>query len=63
MFSLRVICGILLAQSYVFAVSNTDSRTCDSPIYCEGPLLHTVQLAKLYPDSKTFVDMVNSVLQ
>ncbi|EDW01419.1 GH21428 [Drosophila grimshawi] len=26
-------------------------------IYCHGPLLHTVQMAKLFQDSKTFVDM------
>lgn len=32
--------------------------TCDSPIYCDGPLLRTVQLARLFKDSKTFVDMV-----
>ncbi|GAB0092045.1 Trehalase [Sergentomyia squamirostris] len=30
---------------------------CDSEIYCHGPLLNTVQMAQLYPDSKTFVDM------
>ncbi|KAJ2005056.1 hypothetical protein GGI04_002391 [Coemansia thaxteri] len=29
---------------------------CDSPIYCEGELLHAVQMAKLFPDDKTFVD-------
>ena len=32
---------------------------CDSEIYCkggEGTLLHTVQLARIYNDSKTFVD-------
>ncbi|ORX69125.1 glycoside hydrolase [Linderina pennispora] len=29
---------------------------CDSPIYCEGDILHAVQMAKLYPDDKTFVD-------
>ncbi|CAO1638787.1 unnamed protein product [Sympodiomycopsis kandeliae] len=29
---------------------------CTSPIYCPGPLLHAVQLAGIYPDSKTFVD-------
>ncbi|KAJ3265029.1 hypothetical protein HK104_006353, partial [Borealophlyctis nickersoniae] len=29
---------------------------CDSPIYCPGPLLDRIQRAKLYPDSKTFVD-------
>ncbi|NP_001291906.1 trehalase isoform X1 [Bactrocera dorsalis] len=30
-------------------------ETCQ--IYCHGPLLHTVQMAQLYQDSKTFVDM------
>lgn len=34
------------------------SLTCDSPIYCSGDLLKTVQLAEIYSDSKTFVDMV-----
>lgn len=38
--------------------ANKTFPRCDSPIYCEGPLLKTVQLAKLYPDSKTFVDKV-----
>lgn len=28
-----------------------------SEVYCRGKLLHTVQMAKLYKDSKTFVDM------
>lgn len=28
-----------------------------SPIYCEGELLHLVQTAKIFNDSKTFVDM------
>ena len=28
-----------------------------SNIYCHGDLLHTVQMASIYPDSKTFVDM------
>ncbi|CAH0562445.1 unnamed protein product [Brassicogethes aeneus] len=31
--------------------------TCPSEIYCHGPLLDTIQMAKIYPDSKTFVDM------
>ncbi|XP_011308384.1 trehalase isoform X2 [Fopius arisanus] len=30
---------------------------CSSEIYCHGELLHTVQMAQLYTDSKTFVDM------
>ncbi|KAI9504859.1 hypothetical protein GGI25_004197 [Coemansia spiralis] len=29
---------------------------CTSPIYCTGDLLHTVQMAKLFADDKTFVD-------
>lgn len=29
---------------------------CPSEIYCHGPLLHAVQTAELYSDSKTFVD-------
>ncbi|CAH1391065.1 unnamed protein product [Nezara viridula] len=29
---------------------------CQSDIYCKGELLHTIQMAKIYPDSKTFVD-------
>ncbi|KAB0791763.1 hypothetical protein PPYR_03563 [Photinus pyralis] len=29
---------------------------CDSDIYCHGELLHTVQMARIYEDSKTFVD-------
>lgn len=31
--------------------------TCPSEIYCHGRLLDTVQMAGLYNDSKTFVDM------
>ncbi|KAK4872290.1 hypothetical protein RN001_016414 [Aquatica leii] len=30
---------------------------CFSDIYCHGRLLHTIQMAKVYEDSKTFVDM------
>ncbi|XP_048511996.1 trehalase isoform X2 [Athalia rosae] len=30
--------------------------SCDSPVYCHGNLLHTVQMAAIYTDSKTFVD-------
>lgn len=31
--------------------------TCDSEVYCYGDLLHVVQTAGIFPDSKTFVDM------
>lgn len=30
---------------------------CPSQIYCYGNLLHTIQMASIYKDSKTFVDM------
>ncbi|XP_022174955.1 trehalase isoform X4 [Myzus persicae] len=33
------------------------SPTCDSNIYCHGPLLHAIQMSSIFPDSKTFVDM------
>ncbi|XP_060523038.1 trehalase-like isoform X2 [Cylas formicarius] len=38
-------------------------QSCPSPVYCQGDLLDTVQLAGVFNDSKTFVDMsqVNSV--
>nr|ARD05073.1 trehalase 1A [Antheraea pernyi] len=30
--------------------------TCSKPVYCNSELLHHVQIPKIYPDSKTFVD-------
>ena len=33
---------------------------CPSEIFCAGPLLQTVNVAKLYPDDKTFVDKPTS---
>ena len=36
-----------------------ESAACDSEIYCiggDGTILHTVQMARLYNDSKEFVD-------
>lgn len=32
-------------------------RVCNSSIYCGGDLLHRVQLARIFDDSKTFVDL------
>lgn len=57
MLSLRLICGLALA-AVVSAIQKQDSLSCDSPIYCDGDLLKTVQLARIFADSKTFVDMV-----
>lgn len=45
----------LLCIEYVISVT-VDS--CDSPIYCKGDLLHTIQYTvKVFEDSKTFVDL------
>ncbi|XP_005328394.2 trehalase isoform X1 [Ictidomys tridecemlineatus] len=30
---------------------------CESQIYCHGELLHQIQMARLFPDDKQFVDM------
>ncbi|XP_041983501.1 trehalase-like isoform X2 [Aricia agestis] len=48
---------ILLVLGAVAANRSYLPPTCDSLIYCHGPLLDTVQMAGLYNDSKTFVDM------
>lgn len=42
--------------AFILLTSSVKASGCDSPIYCEGPILKTVELASLYPDSKTFVD-------
>lgn len=57
MLPLRLISGLALA-AVASALQAQDSFTCDSPIYCDGDILKTVQLARIFPDSKTFVDMV-----
>ena len=58
MISFRLLCGLALTALSVSAIEQHDSYTCDSPIYCEGDILKTVQLARIFADSKTFVDMV-----
>ncbi|KAI7865437.1 trehalase [Spinellus fusiger] len=65
---LSLISGLVLAQ-FAVAYAATEVHQggkpftyprCDSPIYCEGDILKTVELARLFPDSKTFVDMPTS---
>lgn len=47
-----------LPSTSPWLAANTDlTCECYSDIYCYGPLLHTIQMAKIYEDSKTFVDM------
>ncbi|XP_046987728.1 trehalase-like [Schistocerca americana] len=50
---------VILCLALMSLVSGSDTLppTCDSNIYCYGELLHTVQMASIFSDSKTFVDM------
>lgn len=34
-----------------------EQHQCDSQVFCKGPLLHAVQMAGIFVDSKRFVDM------
>lgn len=53
---------LLILPYLVVAVSvcvaqNSLPPTCSSKVYCQGSLLHTVQTARIFKDSKTFVDL------
>ncbi|KAF5270983.1 hypothetical protein FQA39_LY18856 [Lamprigera yunnana] len=49
---------ILLVFSPLPFVHGEDfPSSCDSPVYCYGDLLHTVQMGRIFNDSKTFVDL------
>jgi len=49
---LPVINLLIISTGAVLAID----QPCDSNIYCYGHLLHTVQIARPFRDSKTFVD-------
>lgn len=51
---LLLFCFLLYTLSHGYC--STLPFSCDSAIYCHGELLHTIQLAKIFDDSKTFVD-------
>ncbi|KAJ2812298.1 hypothetical protein H4S07_001496 [Coemansia furcata] len=53
---LAVVATNLVTAATVFSTLALAKGACDSPIYCQGDLLHAVQMAKLFPDDKTFVD-------
>lgn len=52
-----VLAVIALTSAASIGHVTSKARDCNSTIYCTGPLLQTVQLAGIYPDSKTFVDL------
>lgn len=46
---------IILKQGMSSTTSSNIARAC--AVFCEGPLLHYVQVSGIFNDSKTFVDM------
>lgn len=49
---------LLLLVAVATVVAGDDlPPSCSKPVYCDSKLLHHIQTANLYPDSKTFVDM------
>ncbi|CAB3253901.1 unnamed protein product [Arctia plantaginis] len=48
---------LLLLGSACLASAADLPPTCSRPVYCDSKLLHHVQLAKIFNDSKTFVDL------
>ncbi|XP_028415188.1 trehalase-like [Dendronephthya gigantea] len=36
---------------------SADIYACDNQVFCQGKILHEVQMAKIFADAKTFVDM------
>lgn len=56
-----LIFSLLFTEISAFILSDSKLNIkdhCDSQIYCTGELLETIQLSNIYPDSKTFVDLV-----
>ncbi|KAJ8972941.1 hypothetical protein NQ317_013212 [Molorchus minor] len=48
----------VLIAVFSYRVSCDTIQSCESLIYCQGKLLDTVQKARVFDDSKTFVDMI-----
>ena len=48
---------IFVSHASALLSKKTPNTLCSSKIYCDGHLLHTIQMSYAYNDSKTFVDM------
>ncbi|XP_053279318.1 trehalase [Pleuronectes platessa] len=53
----RLVWFCFSSAALLAAVTSVSPPPCDSEIYCTGPVLHQVQMAKLFDDDKYFVDM------
>nr|QOI60660.1 trehalase-1 [Mythimna separata] len=49
-------CLILLAVAALAGAADLPP-SCEKPVYCNSDLLHEVQMARIFNDSKTFVDL------
>nr|ABO20846.1 trehalase-1 [Omphisa fuscidentalis] len=47
---------LLLAVAAATTLGEDLPPSCSKPVYCDSDLLHYVQTARIFPDSKTFVD-------
>lgn len=47
---------LFVAEFTSLSVLVVGERACQSPVFCYGPVLQTIQAADLYSDSKVFVD-------
>ena len=57
-FILSLVQGVLIFEPYTAHAKKTSILpACSSEIFCRGDLLHAVQMARIFNDSKTFVDM------
>ncbi|XP_053996141.1 trehalase-like [Hylaeus anthracinus] len=55
-----LLAAIALTDAATIRHASVKATDCDSPIYCTGELLKTIQLfccPEIFPDSKTFVDL------
>ncbi|KAK4129364.1 glycoside hydrolase family 37 protein [Parathielavia appendiculata] len=47
----------LASNTAAIYINGSVTAPCDSPLYCHGEILHAIELARPFVDSKTFVDM------
>lgn len=47
----------LIDAALALYVNGSVTAPCDSPIYCHGEILKSIELAQPFEDSKTFVDL------
>ncbi|KAK9885435.1 hypothetical protein WA026_010933 [Henosepilachna vigintioctopunctata] len=52
----KLILHILIILCYIQR-GRTLTLGCNNSIFCTGPVLHLIQMSKIFADSKTFVDM------